>query len=189
VWVPNLIFFLLRESNVINTHTARALSQYKTWADTVLFDSIEQLPAGEAVKPRAALFKTMVGTLNHNLVVDLIWKAHLLQVPHDFTRRDVVLHAGLDELRRAQEQENAWFEAWAHEQTDSSLLEVLPFRFVSGEEASMSRGAMFMHLVNHASYHRGWVCQMFFDVPARPPATDLPVFLGKHSQFDRVAAL
>ncbi|HVE09353.1 MAG TPA: DinB family protein [Paraburkholderia sp.] len=172
---------------MINTHTARALSQYKTWADTVLFDSIAQLPAEEAVKPRRTLFKSMVGTLNHNLVVDLIWKAHLLQVPHDFTRRDVLLHAELADLRTAQEQENAWFEAWANEQTDSSLLEVLPFRFVSGQEASMSRGAMFMHVVNHASYHRGWVCEMFFDVPARPPATDLPVFLGARPDVDRVA--
>ena len=42
--------------------------------------------------------------------------------------------------------------------------------------------SLFMHLVNHASYHRGWVCEMFFDVPAKPPATDLPVFLMYHPE-------
>jgi len=34
-------------------------------------------------------------------------------------------------------------------------------------------------VVNHATYHRGWVADMFFQVPARNPATDLPVFLGE----------
>lgn len=41
----------------------------------------------------------------------------------------------------------------------------------------MSAGAMLLHVVNHASYHRGWVIQMYFDIPAMPPMTDLPIFL------------
>jgi uncharacterized damage-inducible protein DinB len=92
------------------------------------------------------------------------------------------VHADLGDLRRAQQDVNAWFERWADEQTDASLAEELSFAFVSGERSTMSRGAMFMHLVNHASYHRGWVCEMFFEVPAKPPTTDLPVFLGAHPE-------
>jgi uncharacterized damage-inducible protein DinB len=41
----------------------------------------------------------------------------------------------------------------------------------------MSRGEILQHLVNHTSYHRGFVAQMIYDVPARPPTTDLTVFL------------
>ena len=41
----------------------------------------------------------------------------------------------------------------------------------------MTRGEMLLHVVNHGSYHRGWVAEMFFDVPAANPATDLPVYL------------
>ncbi len=36
---------------------------------------------------------------------------------------------------------------------------------------------MLMHVVNHASYHRGWVIQMYFEIPAMPPMTDLPIYL------------
>jgi uncharacterized damage-inducible protein DinB len=32
-------------------------------------------------------------------------------------------------------------------------------------------------VVNHTSYHRGFVADLFFQVPTRPPTTDLPVFL------------
>jgi hypothetical protein len=31
--------------------------------------------------------------------------------------------------------------------------------------------------VNHASYHCGWVVLMYFEIPAMPPVTDLPVYL------------
>jgi uncharacterized damage-inducible protein DinB len=41
------------------------------------------------------------------------------------------------------------------------------------ENLRMQRGAMFLHLFNHRTYHRGCVSQMFFEVGAKPPATDL----------------
>ena len=41
----------------------------------------------------------------------------------------------------------------------------------------MSRADILLHVVNHATYHRGWVAEMFFQVPARNPTTDLPVYL------------
>ena len=41
----------------------------------------------------------------------------------------------------------------------------------------MSRGAILMHVVSHATYHRGRIEEMFFEVPARDATTDLPVFL------------
>ena len=44
---------------------------------------------------------------------------------------------------------------------------------LSGETGS----EILLHIVNHSTYHRGYVAQMFYQVPARPPTTDLPVFL------------
>ena len=158
---------------------ARMLARYKAWADTRIFDSVAALPPGEAEKPRATLFKTIVGTLNHNYVVDLIWQAHLEGREHGFKARNMVLHAELAALRRAQDEVNAWYVTWADTQTESSLAEVLNFRFVSGKPARMSRGDMLLHVVTHSSYHRGWVAERFYDIPAKPLEMDLPVFLGE----------
>jgi uncharacterized damage-inducible protein DinB len=41
----------------------------------------------------------------------------------------------------------------------------------------MTRGEILLHIVNHTSYHRGFVADLFFQVPARPPTMDLPVYL------------
>jgi uncharacterized damage-inducible protein DinB len=41
----------------------------------------------------------------------------------------------------------------------------------------MSRREILQHLVVHTSYHRGFVAQMMYDIPVRPPTTDLTVYL------------
>jgi uncharacterized damage-inducible protein DinB len=57
------------------------------------------------------------------------------------------------------------------------LDEKLSFTFVGGGDGAMTRGEILQHLVNHTSYHRGFVAQMMYDASARPPTTDLTVFL------------
>ena len=56
--------------------------------------------------------------------------------------------------------------------------DLLRFRFISGDRGAMTRGEILLHVVNHATYHRGWIAEMFFHLPARNPTTDLPVFLS-----------
>lgn len=158
-------------------HNARLLARYRMWADRLTFDAVAALPPGEATKGRPTLFKTMVGTLNHNLVIDLIWQAHLEGREHGFQARNVVLHESLPELWTAQQGVNQWYIDWSERQSEQSLAEIVQFAFIGGERAAMTRGEILLHVVNHATYHRGWIAEMFFQVPARNPATDLPVYL------------
>jgi uncharacterized damage-inducible protein DinB len=162
---------------VINRRTADLQCRYKAWADKLTFEAVLALPPGEAGKERPTLFKSMIGTLNHNLVVDLIWRANLEGRAHGFTKRNGVLHPDLDVLWREQQVMNDWLLAWSGAQTDDSLDEIVRFTFVSGEPGEMTRGEILMHLVNHATYHRGWVSDLFFQLPAKPPTTDLSVYL------------
>jgi uncharacterized damage-inducible protein DinB len=41
----------------------------------------------------------------------------------------------------------------------------------------MSRAEVDLHGVNHTTCHRGFVSDLFCQIPARPPATAVPVFL------------
>jgi uncharacterized damage-inducible protein DinB len=36
---------------------------------------------------------------------------------------------------------------------------------------------MLLHVVNHSTYHRGYVADMLYESGSRPPTLDLPVFL------------
>jgi uncharacterized damage-inducible protein DinB len=156
---------------------ARRLARYNAWADRLIYAAVAALPPGEAAKQRPTLFKSMIGTLNHIYLIDLMWQAHLEGRPHGFKVRNIVLHAELAELSRAQEAIDAWFIDWAAQQSEAQLAEPVSFTLTSGNSGTMTRGEMLLHVVNHTTYHRGWVADLFFQVPAHPPETDLPVFL------------
>jgi len=162
---------------MINARTACLLADYKRWANQRLFDSLAALPPGEVKKERISVFKDMIGTLNHVYVVDCIWRAHLEGRGHGFKTSHDLLHTDLLELGMAQREIDHWYCDWSARQSDVSLDQPVEFSFVSGESGTMSAGAMLMHVVNHASYHRGWVVQMYFEIPAMPPVTDMPVYL------------
>lgn len=137
-----------------------------------MFDAVDALPPGEALKERKSLFRNMVHTLNHCYVVGLIWQAHLEGREHGFTARNTPDHPPLAELRGKQEALDAWYEVQCMKPLDGAI----PFVLIGGNRGEMTRAEILLHVVNHNTYHRGFVAEMFYEVPARPPATDLPVF-------------
>lgn len=157
---------------------AQTLIDYKRWADELTYASVASLPPGEAHRERPTLFKSIIGTLNHSYVVDLIWRAHLEGRDHGFTSRRMTVHDDVEALAQAQRSCNDWLQGWCRSQSDASLNEALAFKFISGEVGQMSRAAIVFHIVNHATYHRGWVSDLFYQVPAKPPTTDLCVYPG-----------
>jgi uncharacterized damage-inducible protein DinB len=162
---------------MITTRTARMLTRYNAWANQQIFDAVAALPEDEAMKERPTLFKNMVNTLNHLYVVDLIWQGHLEKRMHGIPALNTVLHGELKDLWRAQQAIDAWFIAWSDALSDLALEETLSFTLIGGNAGAMTRGEILLHVVNHTSYHRGFVADLFYQVPARPPLTDLPVFL------------
>ncbi len=157
--------------------TLSMLARYNAWANRVMFDAVAALPEGEALKPRASLFGNMVHTLNHNYVIGLIWQAHMSGREHGFAARNTPEHPPLPELRRSQALLDAWYISQGDTLSDAALDERLAFTLIGGNRGEMTRAEMMLHVVTHCSYHRGFVADLFFQVPARPPTMDLPVYL------------
>jgi uncharacterized damage-inducible protein DinB len=157
--------------------TVRMLSRYNAWANERIFAAVTHLPEGEALKPRQSLFTNMVHTLNHNLIIDRIFQAHLEGRAHGYTARNTPDYPPLAELWQEQRGVDAWYVEWSERVSERMLGEVVRFTFVGGGDGAMTRYEMLLHVVNHTSYHRGFVADLFYQVPAAPPVTDLPVFL------------
>ena len=172
---------------MIDTQMLVLLSEYDVWADQTLFAALDKLPEGAVYTESKTLFKTIIGTLNHNYQVELIWQANLCGKAHGFTSRKDLLHPKLEDLVNAQAAVSEWFIDWSRQQTAESLAASVPFTYTSGASAEMTRAAMFMHLINHKTFHRGWVSEMFFDFGSRPPQTDISVYLTE-GHVEKVAA-
>lgn len=159
------------------TRNLRTLVRYSAWANERLFDALAALPPGEATVKRPTGFGNMVNTLNHSCVVDLIWRAHLLGKPHGFTSRITETQPSLEELRASQTGIDQWYIAYTDGLPDRALDEVVSFTFVDGGSGAMTRGDILLHVVNHKTYHRGYVADQLYQAGSRPPVMDLPVFL------------
>jgi uncharacterized damage-inducible protein DinB len=106
-----------------------------------------------------------------------MFQAHLEGRPHGYTARNTPDRPPLDELWRAQQEIDAWYVAWSDRLTPATMDEKVKFEYVGGGEGVMSRGEILLHVVNHTTYHRGFVAEMIYRIPATPPTTDLTVYL------------
>lgn len=157
--------------------TVRMLTRYKAWANDITFRAVMSLPEGEAERPRATRFGNIVHTLNHAYVIDDIFRAHLEGRAHGYEARNTESPPPLPVLWQAVQRMDRWYVGYAEGLSDDSLAETIRFEFVGGGAGAMTREAILLHVVNHGTYHRGFVGDLFYQVPAALPANDLPVFL------------
>ncbi|TQV77686.1 DinB family protein [Denitrobaculum tricleocarpae] len=153
------------------------LTRYKAWANRLTYEKVAELPPEELTRERQTNFKTILHTLNHVYVVDDIFRAHLEGRSHGYKARNTETSPPLETLWSNVQAMDRWYIDLADRLSDAELAEVITFEFVGGGAGAMSRMEILHHLVNHATYHRGFVSDMLYQVPLRPTANDLPVFL------------
>jgi uncharacterized damage-inducible protein DinB len=152
------------------------LTRYKAWADDLLFQTLSEQPESELIAKRQIVFGNILRTLNHVYAMDVVWKAHLESRLHGFSTRNPETSPPFTELRDAQKDIDAWYIRYA-QSLDESADAMVNFTFIGGGSGSMSRSDILLHVVNYATYHRGHIAGMIYQIPAHPPTTDLPVFL------------
>jgi len=150
---------------------------FKRWANRITFGTVMGLPEDIALKPPLTRFGNMVHTLSHVFVVDDIFRAHLEGRDHGYTARNTESSPPLAVLWDKQQAMDDWWVKAAEGMSEAMLDKVIRFTFVGGGSGAMSRGDIFLHIVNHGNYHRGFVGDMLYQAGVTPPATDYPVFL------------
>jgi len=156
---------------------AQMLTQYKKWANERIFSMVGALPLEEALRQRQTHFGNMVHTLNHLYVIDSVFKAHLLGTSHGYTARNTPTPAPLAELHAKVRVLDQWYVDYAAALSDEELERSIAFEFIGGGAGSMTRYEMILHVVNHGTYHRGFVGDMMNQAGVTPDSTDLTVFL------------
>lgn len=153
------------------------LVRYKTWANEIVFSMVSELPEEEALRSRKTRFGNMVHTLNHVYVIDDVFRAHLLGRAHGYTARNTPTHPPLKVLWKAVRELDEWYVRFADSLDSESLARTIEFDFIGGGKGAMTCEQMILHVVNHGTYHRGFVADMMYQAGVTPKATDLPVFL------------
>jgi uncharacterized damage-inducible protein DinB len=164
-------------------NTIQSLFAQKSWANNELFNLLATLSAQQ----HAATMHTAIRTLNHIYVVDRIFQSHLQGARHGYTATNTEATPELAELQFAVAETDAWFESYSTQANADQLSEKLAFRFTDGDNGTMTREEMLLHVITHGAYHRGNVGQVLKSISVAPPRDLYTKFLHVHEPARRHA--
>jgi uncharacterized damage-inducible protein DinB len=137
--------------------TPHLLAEFNAWANARLHAAAASLPAAEVAMDRGAFFGSILGTLNHIYLVDLLYRDRLEGRQSTFKGLDDILHADMAGLTTAQAEIDTHYVAYAAPLTDADL--VAPVVFVTlmdqAEEWRVPLSVYLSNLSQHQVHHRG----------------------------------
>jgi len=152
------------------------LLDFDFWANEEFFDQIEELPSEEISKQRESLMNSILNSVNHLLVIDYIWLAHMKGEGHGYTHLQTILHDDIKMLREDKKKSAKAVRDYVENLSDEELEEVVEYELIGGNKGKLSRYMIITHLAMHGSYHRGFIADMFGQVPVMSPGQDIPVW-------------
>lgn len=131
------------------------MAAYNRWANARLYTMAAAQPDELLRKPVGVYFKSLLGTLNHLLVADLIWMSRLEGTGHQPTELDAILHDDLAALRRARESEDDRMARFVERCAEADFEKTVEFRTMKGIPMQQPLWEILAHVFNHQTHHRG----------------------------------
>jgi uncharacterized damage-inducible protein DinB len=111
---------------------------------------------------------SIVGTLSHIHFSDRIWYSRVVDPDEP-----VIRQADLAELEQHWPAIQQKWEAWSESLQDADLERAVSYKMMDGTARQSSLWQVLLHVVNHATLHRGQAVGMIRQLGIKPPVTDL----------------
>jgi len=170
------------------------MARYNQWMNQKLYDKVQLLSDDEIAKDRGAFFSSILGTLNHILVGDLLWfrrfaaskvcKEHLTamkDIPRP-TSLDGLLFTDIRALHEQRELMDKLILDFSHTWNQTMLQSDIRYRDMKDNKHQRPLGELLQHVFNHQTHHRGQVTTLLFQTGIDPEATDLLVMMMEENK-------
>jgi uncharacterized damage-inducible protein DinB len=155
----------------MTANEARTHIRYTNWASGKVLDAARQLSSEDLTRATGISHESILGTLSHIHFADRIWYSRLDPA------EPVIKNADLPTLEaRWPEIQQKW-QAWADSISDADLDRVISYKSMDGKPYTATTSQIVLHVVNHATLHRGQVMGMIRQLGIVPPATDFMFYL------------
>jgi uncharacterized damage-inducible protein DinB len=161
------------------------MARYNQGLNTQVYDCAARLDAIELARDRGAFFGSILGTLNHLVVGDVVWLKRFAAHPVNFAAlepvRSMAQPAALNQvvetdfgaLRSQREMLDRAIVDWVAGLTAADLNLVLDYGNMKGVPARRQLGALLCHFFNHQTHHRGQVTTLLSQTGLDVGVTDL----------------
>lgn len=149
----------------------QTMAQFSAWANRRIYGACEALSPAALAEDRGAFFGSILGTLNHILLVDLLYRERLEGTATRFRALDEILHAELGPLARSQAAQDAWYIERLAGVTEADLERPVGFYTLLDEPEywEVPHRTYFTNLFQHQVHHRGHVHNMLSQAGLDPP--------------------
>jgi Uncharacterized protein conserved in bacteria len=150
--------------------------RYSHWASGQMLQAARELGREELHRHLYSSYPSVHATLLHIFRADRIWITRLAAEPVSAFAQPGEDSLSLDDLERQWQAVNDRFIAWSSGVSDERIDGMLEWVNLRGEKHATPVWQIVMHVVNHASYHRGQIATMLRQLGHVPPNTDLHYF-------------
>ena len=138
--------------------------RYSAWASRRLLDAALNLDQEQLRRDMSVSHTSVLDTLGHIHWADRAWLFRILGAEMEKPTEALEI-----EWSRIQ---GRWQE-WADSLSDSDVERVVFYKSLKGDPSQTPVWQIVLHVVNHATLHRGQVVAMMRQLGVQPPATDL----------------
>ncbi|MBL8148427.1 MAG: DinB family protein [Blastocatellia bacterium] len=151
------------------------LFDYNKWANKRMLEMVSSVDHEQFGRNLSGSFSSIRDTLLHLIGVELLWlkrwKGESLTAMPQWGEAPSLetLKNALDDIEKERDE-------FLSALTEESLKQTVSFKNLKGEAFEHLLTDLFLHLVNHSTYHRGQVANMVRQVGSTAISTDLIVF-------------
>ena len=145
---------------------------YSNWASARLVDAAGKLSETELTRDFGTADKSVLGTLVHVFAADRVWLArvHGVASPRFI---DLEQDMKLTVLQNDWPGVMAGWQEYLNDSSDAEVIEHIAYQDLKGNSYSTPLWQIGLHVVNHATHHRGQAAGFLRTMGHTPPSLDL----------------
>lgn len=161
------------------------IARYNVWINNKLYAAAGQLSPQALSENRGAFFPSILVTLNHIAVADIIWLKRFAEHPACTELRtaigDLQRPAALDQLlfdtlaplQELRKRLDGHICDWVAALSEADLEYVLAYSNMKGVPAQRTYAGLMLHFFNHQTHHRGQASTLLFQAGQDIGVSDL----------------
>jgi len=170
-------------------HQFQAFAKYNQNMNTKLYATAKSLSPQELERDRGAFFKSVLGTLQHILVADIIWMRRFqmvegigeaLQRLKEFPAiggLDHGLYGNFEELSTARQKMDQLIATFIEAVPEANYSKTFSYKNMAGKEFENPLWISLTHFFNHQTHHRGQATTLLTQSGLDVGVTDFPVVI------------
>ena len=162
----------------------RLMATYNSVMNARLLATVAPLSDEALLESRGAFFGSILGTMNHLIVADLLWLNRFRPQPYGQVLMPLdalpkpkvladLLYPTLAELTPVREELDGLYMRFIDQLSDADIASPLSYQSATGGAFTKTLGLLLSHVFNHQTHHRGQITTLLSQMGLDIGVTDL----------------